>query len=100
MKIRVESDSNGQVNKDIRSNLRLLNSELFLKENGVLVFEVIELYNDIQIEDEDRSPWKVSLHICVKSICELLFMLLYLVFIERIRSYPDWKRFNTRTGEK
>jgi hypothetical protein len=56
--------STEQANKNIRANLRLLNNDAFLKENGVLALEVIELYNDIQLEDEDRSPWKVCYSYC------------------------------------
>lgn len=59
IQINVESVTTEQANKNIRSNLRLLNNDAFLKENGVLALEVIELYSDIQLEDEDRSPWKV-----------------------------------------
>lgn len=59
IQINVQHEPTERANKNIRANLRLLNNETFLKENGVLVFEVIELYDEIEIEDGVESCWKV-----------------------------------------
>lgn len=60
IQINVQHGPTERANKNIRANLRLLNNEAFLKENGVLVYEVIELFDQIEYDETKRSSWKVS----------------------------------------
>jgi hypothetical protein len=60
IQINVQLGSTERANKNIRAYLRLLNNEAFLRENGVLVYEVIELYDQVQHDDGEISAWKVN----------------------------------------
>ncbi|KAI7889770.1 uncharacterized protein EV154DRAFT_513329 [Mucor mucedo] len=70
----VQHEPTERANKNIRGNLRLLNNDSFLRENGVLVFEVIELYDDIEIEEGAESCWKYLLEgfVHISTRCDLV----------------------------
>lgn len=59
IQLNVQHEVTERANKNIRANLRLLNNEAFLKENGVLVFEVIELFDEIEHGEGNIACWKV-----------------------------------------
>jgi hypothetical protein len=55
----VQTEPIDRANKNIRSVTRLLNNEAFLKENGMLVMEIIELFDDFEGQSGNISTWKV-----------------------------------------
>jgi hypothetical protein len=57
----VQTQHVDRVGKALRSSLRLLSSESFLKDNGILVYEVLELFDDI----EQGNAYKVKT-VCMK----------------------------------
>lgn len=66
IQLNVQHEVTERANKNIRANLRLLNNEAFLRENGVLIFEVIELYDEIEYNQGDICCWKVWERACWK----------------------------------
>ncbi|KAL9547896.1 hypothetical protein MBANPS3_005947 [Mucor bainieri] len=57
----VQTEPIDRANKHIRSVTRLLNNEAFLKENGMLVVEIIELFDEIEGDQGNLLSWKYLL---------------------------------------
>lgn len=55
----VQTEPIDRANKSIRSVTRLLNNEAFLKENGMLVVDIIELFDEIEGDQGNLLSWKV-----------------------------------------
>ncbi|KAI9365813.1 hypothetical protein BD770DRAFT_377309 [Pilaira anomala] len=74
IQLNVQHEVTERANKNIRANLRLLNNETFLKENGVLVFEVIELFDEIEHGEGNIACWKYLLEgfVHISTRCELV----------------------------
>ncbi|KAI9253088.1 hypothetical protein EDC94DRAFT_620191 [Helicostylum pulchrum] len=74
IQLNVQHEVTERANKNIRANLRLLNNEAFLRENGVLIFEVIELYDEIEYNQGDICCWKYLLEgfVHISTRCELI----------------------------
>ncbi|KAI7898696.1 uncharacterized protein BX663DRAFT_523765 [Cokeromyces recurvatus] len=58
IQVKVLNESIDHANKTIRTVVQLLSNENLLKENGVLVYEIIQLFNDIEYEQGVRYSWK------------------------------------------
>lgn len=56
----VQTEPIDRANKRIRSVTRLLNNEAFLKENGMLVIDIIELFDEIEGDQGNIMSWKVT----------------------------------------
>ncbi|CAO3616650.1 unnamed protein product [Mucor fragilis] len=54
----VQTEPIDRANKSIRSVTRLLNNEAFLKENGMLVVDIIELFDEIEGDQGNLLSWK------------------------------------------
>ncbi|KAI8640803.1 hypothetical protein BD408DRAFT_444895 [Parasitella parasitica] len=61
IQLTVQTEQIERANKSIRSATRLLNNEIFLKENGMLVIEIIELFDDIEGQCGNITAWKYLL---------------------------------------
>lgn len=57
----MQTEPTDRANKSIRSITRLLNNEAFLKENGMLVVEIIELFDEIEGDQGNLLSWKYLL---------------------------------------
>ncbi|KAL9560272.1 hypothetical protein PS6_000348 [Mucor atramentarius] len=57
----VQTELIDRANKRIRSVTRLLNNEAFLKENGMLVIDIIELFDEIEGDQGNIMSWKYLL---------------------------------------
>ncbi|EPB89772.1 hypothetical protein HMPREF1544_03435 [Mucor circinelloides 1006PhL] len=57
----VQTEPIDRANKRIRSVTRLLNNEAFLKENGMLVIDIIELFDEIEGDQGNIMSWKYLL---------------------------------------
>ncbi|KAK4511801.1 pH nine-sensitive protein 1 [Mucor velutinosus] len=57
----VKTEPIDRANKNIRSVTRLLNNEAFLKENGMLVVDIIELFDEIEGDQGNLLSWKYLL---------------------------------------
>ena len=59
IQLTVQTEPIDRANKNIRSVTRLLNNEAFLKGNGMLIIDIVELFDDIEGQLGDMSTWKV-----------------------------------------
>ncbi|KAI8882164.1 hypothetical protein K501DRAFT_251843 [Backusella circina FSU 941] len=66
----VQTQQVDRVSKLLRSSLRLLSSENFLKENGILVYEILELFDDIEQGNAYKYLLEGIVHLPTR--CELV----------------------------